>query len=221
MTLITQQICVLASHNQHKLKELQQLLPFKMYCASDFNIESCDEPYATFIENALHKARHVAKHLPENFKKAWVLADDSGLCVPALSGSPGIYSARWASMHFDLVNQLNLQHLTQDAKNNALIINQLTQLNNSNHQQTLWNAYYVCLLVLIKYENDPNPIIASGYLHGQLQKQTKGEHGFGYDPHMYLKKLDKTVAMLTDEEKNSLSHRAIAIKNLLNMLNIF
>ncbi|MCE2705527.1 MAG: RdgB/HAM1 family non-canonical purine NTP pyrophosphatase [Proteobacteria bacterium] len=187
---------VLASSNQGKIKEFNQIfapLEIEIIPQAEFNVPECDEPFFTFIENALHKARFTSKYtdLP-------VLADDSGLCVNALNGSPGVFSARYAY-------PLNRSH------NNEKLIKELSKYTNK-------SAYYYCCLVLIRNTNDPQPIIADGVLNGQIIDPPQGNNGFGYDPHMFLVNYNKTVAELDPELKNQISHRAEAIKNLLEKL---
>ena len=173
---------VLASGNAGKLKEFSRLfadLNIEVLPQSQFNTPECPEPYHTFVENALAKARHAAKYsgLP-------ALADDSGICTNALNGAPGIFSARSA----DLADK--------DDK----------------------SCYYVCVLVLVRHENDPQPIIAEGIWRGQWQAEAAGTNGFGYDPHFYLAEHSCTAAELAPEIKNAESHRAQALRELLRKI---
>ena len=185
---------VLASGNAGKLKEFSCLfadLNIEVLPQSQFDTPECPEPYHTFVENALAKARHAAKHsgLP-------ALADDSGICAAALNGAPGVLSARYAGME-----------PRSDAANNAKLSADLaTQANRA--------VYYVCVLVLVRHADDPQPLIAEGVWHGQWQEQAAGSNGFGYDPHFYLPDLQQTAAQLAPDTKNQLSHRAQALRQL-------
>lgn len=186
---------VLASNNAGKLREFNHLFAqngTEILPQSAFNTPECPEPHVTFVENALAKARHASRHsgLP-------ALADDSGICVNALGGAPGVLSARFAG-----------DNPKSDAANNAKVS---AELANSNDK----SCYYVCVLVLVRHENDPQPIIAEGIWHGQWQPEPMGEHGFGYDPHFYLPTHQCTAAQLLPEQKNSISHRALALRDLL------
>lgn len=189
---------VLASSNAGKLREFSQFFNdnnIELISQNEFNIPECLEPYNTFIENALAKARHAAKYsgLP-------VLADDSGICFPALNGAPGVYSARFAG-----------DNPKSDVANNEKVNAKLIECVDK-------RCYYVCVLVLLRYEKDPLPIIAEGIWHGKWQSRAMGNYGFGYDPHFYIEQLDKTAAQLTTEQKNVLSHRALALKQLKEKL---
>lgn len=190
---------VLASNNQGKIREFQQLFSeqgIEILSQAEFNTPECPEPYFTFVENALAKARHASKHsgLP-------ALADDSGICVNALGGKPGVLSARFAG-----------NHPKSDEANNAKVSAELIDKKDK-------SCYYVCVLVWVRHEHDPQPIIAEGVWHGQWQNEAQGEHGFGYDPHFYLPEQGCTAAQLSPEQKNNLSHRALALKELLQKIN--
>lgn len=191
---------VLASGNAGKLKEFTALFApnsIRLRPQADFDTPECPEPYFTFVENALAKARHAAHHsgLP-------ALADDSGICIPALGGQPGVLSARFAG-----------DQPKSDAANNAKVSRLLTgQANNS--------CYYVCLLVLVRHEHDPQPIIAEGIWHGQWQPEAVGNHGFGYDPHFFLPEHGLTAAQMSPEQKNRISHRALAMNELLRKIQV-
>lgn len=184
---------VLASNNAGKLREFAALLQQhgEIVPQSVFNIPECPEPYHTFVENALTKARHAACHsgLP-------ALADDSGICVNALGGAPGVLSARFAG-----------DNPKSDAANNMKLSAELENFEDK-------SCYYVCVLVLVRHADDPQPIIAEGIWHGQWQVQAAGEHGFGYDPHFYLPEYACTAAQLSPEDKNRISHRAQALRQL-------
>lgn len=188
---------VLASNNQGKLKEFYQILAplnIELYSQSEFQVPDSPEPFLTFVENALTKARHASKltGLP-------AIADDSGLCVNALNGAPGVLSARFAG------------EPKSDVNNNRKLVDELsTQQDKS--------AYYYCVLVYVRSEFDPQPIIADGAMYGEIVSVGRGGEGFGYDPHFYLPQLGKTVAELSSEQKNLLSHRGQALNKLLEKL---
>ncbi|WP_066567354.1 non-canonical purine NTP pyrophosphatase [Snodgrassella sp. CFCC 13594] len=189
---------ILASNNPGKLAEFQRLfspLNIELLPQSIFNVPECPEPYATFVENALAKARHASRisGLP-------ALADDSGICAVALHGAPGVHSARYAG-----------DHPKSDAANNDKLSGELAQQSNQ-------IVYYVCVLVLVRHADDPQPIIAEATWHGLWQAQAAGEHGFGYDPHFYLPEHQKTAAQLSPADKNRFSHRAQALDLLLAKL---
>ncbi len=208
---------ILASANKGKIIELQQaILSYKLninlISQDSKNIPSCAEPFDTFIENALEKARHASKlsNLP-------AIADDSGLCIPYLNNYPGIYSSYWANMNnFIPNNQLisNTINTTQDEFNNLYLQHQLDYVIPHDKRQ----AYYYCLLVYVKNSNDISPLIAQGICHGELIINPRGNKGFGYDPHFYIPSLDKTAAELESAQKNSISHRGQAISNLMQLL---
>lgn len=189
-----QRTVVLASNNAGKLAEFSSLLaPIGMALRkqSELGISEAEEPYATFLENALAKARHVAQlsGLPS-------LADDSGICVPALSGAPGVVSARYAG------------EPKSDARNNQKLIQDL-----SAHEDK--SAYYYCVLVYMRHAQDPQPVIAEGRWDGEIIASPRGANGFGYDPHFWIASLNKTAAELSAEEKNHLSHRGQALRALI------
>lgn len=189
---------VFASQNAGKLREFSALFAtqnIEIIPQSVFNVPECSEPHCTFVENALAKARHASKisGLP-------ALADDSGICCNALDGAPGVLSARFAG-----------DNPKSDAANNAKVS---AELNDKDDQ----SCYYVCVLVLVRHPNDPQPMIAQGIWHGRWQPEAAGEHGFGYDPHFYLSDQQCTAAELLPELKNSISHRALALKELLRQI---
>ena len=191
------QSLVLASNNAGKLAEFAQLLApldFAIKSQRELDIPEAEEPFGTFVENALAKARHASKlsGLP-------ALADDSGICVPALGGAPGVQSARYAG------------EPRSDAANNAKLVRDI-----ASHADK--SAYYYCVLVMVRHADDPQPIIADGVWHGQLIEQPRGQGGFGYDPYFFLTSLGKTAAELSSEEKNNLSHRGQALRALINKL---
>ena len=188
---------VIASNNPGKLREIGHLLEplgLEVLPQSVFDISEADEPYCTFIENALAKARHASRcsGLP-------ALADDSGICVNALNGQPSIHSARYAG------------EPKSDERNNQKLIEALTH--QSDH-----NAHYYCVMVLVRHVDDPQPIIADGSWHGQIIPQPRGNGGFGYDPHFYLPELGVTSAELPLEQKNKISHRSQALIRLVESI---
>ncbi|MFJ1299486.1 RdgB/HAM1 family non-canonical purine NTP pyrophosphatase [Pseudomonadota bacterium AL_CKDN230030165-1A_HGKHYDSX7] len=191
---------VLASNNAGKLREFSALfapLGIELIPQAELGVSEAEEPHVTFVENALAKARHAsaATGLP-------ALADDSGLCVAALGGAPGVYSARYAQMHGGP---------REDRANNALLVRNLAD-------QADRHAWYVAVLVMVQSANDPCPLIGEGHWHGEIAAEPRGEHGFGYDPHFFLPTLGKTAAELDPAEKNRVSHRAMALAQLLEKL---
>ena len=191
------QALVLASNNRGKLAEFGQLLAplgFALRTQGELGIAEADEPHATFVENALAKARHAARAsgLP-------ALADDSGICVPALGGAPGVLSARFAG------------EPKSDAANNRKLVDSLAS-------QADKSAYYYCVLVYLRHADDPQPVIAEGRWHGQIIAEPRGDGGFGYDPHFLLPELGKTAAELSAEDKNRQSHRGQALQALIRKL---
>jgi XTP/dITP diphosphohydrolase len=191
---------VIASNNPGKLREIQPLLAplnIEVLPQSAFNIVEAEEPHYTFIENALAKARHASLHanLP-------ALADDSGICVHALEGKPGVHSAYFASM--------DNKEYRSDEKNNAHLLEMLKN-------QTDRSAYYYCALVLVRYHNDPQPIIAEGVWPGEILTAPRGNGGFGYDP-LFLDISGKTGAELSSNAKNKISHRGQALQMLIQKL---
>jgi XTP/dITP diphosphohydrolase len=188
---------VLASNNAGKLKEFAQLLApigFELHPQGEFDVPEAEEPHATFVENALAKARHAARltGLP-------ALADDSGVCVNALGGAPGVYSARFAG------------EPKSDARNNEKMIAELAQKADK-------SAYYYCVLVYVRHADDPQPIIADGRWNGEMIATPRGGNGFGYDPYFLLPALGKTAAELSSDEKNAISHRGQALRLLVEKL---
>lgn len=191
---------VMATGNAGKLKEFDRLLlplGVKVVSQSSLGVTAAEEPYDTFVENALAKARHASAQtgLP-------ALADDSGICVPALGGLPGVRSARYAEP---------CEGQSQDALNNAKLVMALQAHSDK-------RAYYVALLVLVLRADDPLPLIAQGLWHGEVVSTPAGEHGFGYDPHFWVPTLGATAAQLDPAHKNQVSHRALAMRSLLQQL---
>ena len=190
---------VLASHNKGKLEEFRHLFStthYEMLSLADYCEEEAEETGLTFIENAIIKARYGCEKtgLP-------CIADDSGLVVPVLNGAPGIYSARYAGEHGN--GSANIEKLLYEMRD----------ISEENR-----HAYFQCVLVFMKNANDPSPIIAEGRWHGVIAHQKSGEYGFGYDPIVYLPEYQCTVAQLQSDVKNKLSHRAQAMKLLLERL---
>ncbi|MFN5542651.1 MAG: RdgB/HAM1 family non-canonical purine NTP pyrophosphatase [Betaproteobacteria bacterium] len=188
---------VIASNNVGKLREFAILLApfaFEAIAQSALGISEADEPHATFIENALAKARHASRAagLP-------ALADDSGICVPVLGGAPGVWSARYANN--------GTGEPKSDTRNNEKLIRELA------HKEDR-RAFYYCSLVLVMHADDPHPLIADGECWGEIVDSPVGSGGFGYDPYFYLPAFGKTAAELTNEEKNRISHRGLAMQAL-------
>ncbi|MDR5819554.1 MULTISPECIES: RdgB/HAM1 family non-canonical purine NTP pyrophosphatase [unclassified Caballeronia] len=191
---------VLASNNAGKLREFAALLEaagIELIAQGELGVPEAPEPHVTFVENALAKARHASAltGLP-------ALADDSGLCVRALQGAPGVYSARYASL---------AGGEKSDAANNARLVADLAGVADR-------RAYYFCVLVLVRHAEDPEPLIAEGRWHGEVLDEPRGAHGFGYDPHFFLPALHASAAELDPARKNALSHRALALRDLLQRL---
>jgi XTP/dITP diphosphohydrolase len=188
---------VLASNNQGKIREFEEIfasINIELIPQSKFNVPEVDEPYSTYVENALHKARHCSKYtgLP-------TLADDSGLCVNALNGAPGVFSARYAGI------------TRSDLNNNLKLIDELKLLTDK-------SAYFYCLLIVLRSFDDPQPIIADGIVRGEIIDTPRGVNGFGYNPIFYIPEIGKTMAEISSETKHQISHRAIAIQNLIPKL---
>jgi len=194
---------VLASNNSGKLREFSALLAplgFDVVPQGDLGIPEAEEPYGTFVENALTKARHASR-----LSGMPALADDSGICVDVLDGAPGVYSARYAQ---------TVGKPKSDAANNAHLISQLAGKLNR-------HAHYYCVLVLVRHPDDPRPIIAEGVWAGEVVDAPRGNGGFGYDPHFLLPEFGRTAAELSAEEKNTISHRALALQGLVARLQAF
>lgn len=190
---------VIASNNPGKLREFQHLLAplnIEVQTQSQLNIEEAAEPHNTFIENALAKARHVSRlsGLP-------ALADDSGICVSALGGAPGVLSARFAG-----------NDPKSDQNNNKKLLHDMQGITDR-------RAHYYCVLVLMQHVDDPQPLIAEGEWHGEIAHEQRGEGGFGYDSLFWLPALGKMSAELEKGEKAQLSHRSQALNVLMEKLN--
>jgi XTP/dITP diphosphohydrolase len=192
---------VLASNNAKKLKELSLLLgglAVELLLQGALDISEAEEPHVTFIENALAKARHAAAA-----SGLAAIADDSGLCVEALGGHPGVQSAVFAPVATPDGTAREAQRALQDAANNQLLLQRLVDVTDR-------RASFVCALVALRAADDPEPLIAFGRWHGQILREAQGQGGFGYDPLMFIPSLGATVASLAPAVKNALSHRAIA-----------
>jgi len=188
---------VLASNNAGKLKEFAQLLApigFELHPQGEFDVPEAEEPFGTFVENALAKARHASRltGLP-------ALADDSGVCVNALGGAPGVYSARFAG------------EPKSDARNSEKLVADLAQYADK-------SAYYYCVLVYVRHADDPQPVIADGMWRGEIIDTPRGSNGFGYDPYFLIPALGQTTAELDPAVKNAHSHRGQALRALVEKL---
>jgi XTP/dITP diphosphohydrolase len=191
---------VIASNNPGKLREFQFMLAplgIEVLTQAQLGISEAEEPHCTFVENALAKARHVSREsgLP-------ALADDSGICVAALGGAPGVQSARYAG-----------DNPKSDQRNNEKLLQAMRGMTDR-------RAHYYCVLVLAHHAGDPQPLIAEGEWHGEIGHEEKGVGGFGYDPMFWLPQFGKTAAELTHDEKAQISHRAKALKILLEKLKL-
>lgn len=188
---------VIASNNPGKLREIAEILAprgIQVVAQSQLQVPEVDEPFTTFIENALAKARHAAQvtELP-------ALADDSGICVEALGGAPGVHSARFAG------------EPKSDDRNNARLLELLEA-----HEDR--RAHYYCVMVLMRHGADPQPLIAQAQWHGEILRQPRGSGGFGYDPLFLDPRLGRTGAELDPAEKNRVSHRGRALRELVRLL---
>ena len=188
---------VLASNNPGKLREFKRLLEplgIAVIPQSDLGIPEADEPFATFVENALAKARHASA-----FAQLPALADDSGICVDALGGAPGVLSARYAG------------EPKSDTRNNEKLIADLAGVSDR-------AAHYACVLVLVRHAVDPEPLIAEGAWDGVVIDMPRGSGGFGYDPYFLDPRHGLTGAEFPLEQKNEISHRGQAMRLLIERL---
>lgn len=188
---------VLASNNAGKLREFAALLAtvdFEVLPQAQFNVPEAEEPHFSFVENAIAKARHAARltGLP-------ALADDSGICVDALGGAPGVFSARFAG------------EPKSDRRNNEKLVADLAGQQNR-------HAHYYCILVFVRHADDPQPVIAEGEWHGEIIDTPRGANGFGYDPYFWLPEFGCTAAELAAGKKNAISHRGKALAVLIGKL---
>lgn len=200
---------VLASNNAKKLLELRALfagLALELVPQGELGIAEAEEPHISFIENALAKARHAsrASGLP-------TIADDSGLCVHALGGAPGVVSAQYAPLVHAAGLDREAQRRAQDAANNALLLQHL-------QGQTDRRAAFVSTLVALRHADDPEPLVAFGRWHGEILAAPRGAGGFGYDPLMFIPALGASVAEIDAATKNSRSHRALAAAQMRRLL---
>jgi XTP/dITP diphosphohydrolase len=194
---------VLASNNTGKLAELQSLfapLGLLLVRQGDLGIPEAEEPHLTFIENALAKARHAARQAGSP-----AIADDSGLCVDALGGAPGVRSARYAEDHGQAKG---------DVANNRVLLAKLSAF----PEATQRSARFVCALVAVRSADDPQPLVAMGRWPGVIWPAPRGDSGFGYDPVLYIPELEKTVAELSPADKNERSHRGLASREILRQM---
>ncbi len=188
---------VLASNNAKKLKELDAILAplgWELIPQGELDIPEAEEPHVTFVENALAKARHAAR-----LSGMPALADDSGLCVEALGGAPGVQSARYAG------------EPKSDARNNEKLLAALAAKADR-------AAHFVSVIVFVRHADDPQPLIAEGEWHGEIIAEHRGAGGFGYDPLFFVPEFGKTAAELDAAVKNGVSHRAQALQSLVARL---
>jgi len=199
---------VLASNNRAKLAELAALfsaLPIELVAQGELGVAEAEEPHVTFVENALAKARHAARAA-----NAAAIADDSGLCVDALGGAPGVQSAHYAPVKRRVTDREGHRRV-QDAANNALLVDRLRGIADR-------RARFVSTIVAIRAADDPEPLIAVGRWPLEVLDAPRGEGGFGYDPLVLVPSLGKTVAELAPEVKNRVSHRAQSAERMLALL---
>ena len=190
---------VLASSNQGKLEELRDLLVgngIELIAQSELGVDDADETGSTFVENALIKARHATRitGLP-------VLADDSGICVDALNGAPGLYSARYAGEHGNA------------SRNIDKLLEALRDLPDDRR-----TAHFYCVLVLLRHPEDPQPLIVEGQWNGRILHERRGSGGHGYDPVFFDPHHDQAAAEMEPDLKNRLSHRGQALALLRERL---
>jgi XTP/dITP diphosphohydrolase len=191
---------VLASNNEGKVREINAMLSghhLQIISQSEFSVPEIEETGLTFVENAILKARNAANHtgLP-------AIGDDSGIEIPALNGKPGIYSARYAGVG------------ASDEDNLYKLIDEIRKMPEEKRQ-----ARFVCLMVFLRYADDPVPLIAEGIWNGIAVTEPKGKNGFGYDPMFYVPTHQCMSAELPPEVKNSISHRGQALQKLIAQLN--
>jgi len=194
---------VIASNNPGKLREIGAILAplaIEVVAQGTLGVAEAEEPHCTFVENALAKARHASRvtGLP-------ALADDSGVCVHALDGEPGVHSARYAAA--DEAHGRD----DQDRRNNDKLLRALEGAADR-------RAHYYCVIVLVRHADDPEPLIAEGRWHGEVVATPRGAGGFGYDAHFLLPDLGRTAAELPPEEKHAASHRGKALRRLIALL---
>lgn len=202
---------VLASNNAKKLQELQALfgpLPIELVAQSALGVAEAEEPHLTFLENALAKARHAARATGQA-----AIADDSGLCVLALGGAPGVISAHYGGVvEPDLDREATRRR--QDAVNNQLLLQRMAAYPSPDQRR----ARFVSTLVAVRSADDPEPLVALGRWEGLLLTELRGTQGFGYDPLLFIPQAGCTVAELAPEQKNRMSHRALAAAQMVILL---
>ena len=199
---------VLASHNAKKLQELSAMLSgmgIDLVAQGALGIAEAEEPHRTFIENALAKARHAAATA-----QGPTIADDSGLCVDVLDGEPGVISAHYAG-EVPAQGAREAQRRQQDAANNALLLQRLAGKTNR-------RAHFISTLVAVRHADDPQPLVAVGRWAGEILTAPRGQHGFGYDPLMFIPELNCTVAEMDAALKNQHSHRSQAMGQMKVLL---
>jgi XTP/dITP diphosphohydrolase len=199
---------VLASNNAKKLVELQALfgtLPVELVTQGSLGIAEAEEPHHTFLENALVKARHAARA-----SGGAAIADDSGLCVDALGGAPGVVSAHYASVELPDAGR-EARRAAQDAANNALLLQRMQGVADR-------RARFVCTLVAVRHADDPEPLVAVGRWQGEVLAAPRGDDGFGYNPVVFIPALGRSVAELASDEKNRHSHRARAAAQMAALM---
>ena len=201
---------VLASNNAKKLAELRALLaplPIELVAQGTLGIAEAEEPHATFVENALAKARHAARA-----SGGAAIADDSGLCVDALGGAPGVASAHWAPLPAAAAAaDREALRRAQDAANNALLLERLAGAADR-------RARFVSTLVALRGADDPEPLIAFGRWEAEVLEAPRGSGGFVYDPLVFIPALGRSVAELDAAAKNAASHRALAARQMLELM---
>ncbi len=206
---------VLASNNAKKLSELRALLStadlaVDLVPQGQLQISEADEPHATFVENALAKARHAAAA-----SGGAAIADDSGVCVDALDGAPGVISAHYAGVIATGPDR-EATRRSQDERNNARLLERLADFGDGESRR----AHFISTLVALRRADDPQPLVAVGRWPGRILKTPRGESGFGYDPLMFIPELDRSVAELDAATKNAHSHRALAMAQMLQLLRV-
>jgi len=199
---------VIASNNPGKLREFREMLGplgIEIVSQAELGVPEAGEPHATFVENALAKARHASR-----ISRMPAFADDSGICVAALGGEPGVHSARFAN---DAPAGAFLGREEQDRRNNAKLIALLKGVADR-------RAHYYCVIVLVRRSDDPEPLITEGRWHGEVIDTPRGTSGFGYDPYFYVPVFGRTAAELAPSEKNVVSHRGRALAQLVAQLRV-
>lgn len=198
---------VIASSNAGKIAEFRALFAaraIEIVPQAELGIADADEPHFSFVENALAKARHASRA-----SGLAAMADDSGICVAALGGEPGVHSARFAVPGASEAPAAT--RAEQDARNNAKLVRLLARASDR-------RAHYYCVIVLVRRHDDPEPLIAEGRWHGEVLEEPRGAGGFGYDPYFLLPQFGRTVAELDAQEKNRVSHRGRACARLLALI---